>query len=106
MFAAGACANRLVVASGLTSLTGTLFGDLIIGSDRADRISAGAGDDCLEGRAGKDVLRGGPGADRSGVAETVNCGSGNDRATVDKGDRVIGCERVTRRKGTNGDTTE
>jgi hypothetical protein len=56
MFAAGACANRLVVASGLTSLTGTLFGDLIIGSDRADRISAGAGDDCLEGRAGNDGL--------------------------------------------------
>jgi hypothetical protein len=29
-----------------------------------------------------------------GVAETVNCGSGNDTAVVDRTDRVAGCERV------------
>ena len=34
-----------------------------------------------------------------GVKETVNCGAGKkDKASVDKRDRVKGCEKVTRAK--------
>jgi hypothetical protein len=32
----------------------------------------------------------------NGIRETVNCGAGADRATVDRTARVTGCERVTR----------
>lgn len=33
---------------------------------------------------------------RNGTAETVQCGTGQDRATVDKADTTVGCERVLR----------
>jgi hypothetical protein len=29
--------------------------------------------------------------------ETIRCGSGRDRVAADRNDRLIGCERVTRR---------
>jgi hypothetical protein len=31
-----------------------------------------------------------------GTRQVVDCGSGRDRARVDRKDRVIGCERVKR----------
>jgi hypothetical protein len=43
------------------------------------------------GRAGNDHINA-----RNGVRETVSCGTGNDTATVDRGDRVQGCEHVRR----------
>jgi hypothetical protein len=42
----------------------------------------------------------GPGNDqilaRNGKRETIDCGAGRDRATVDRDDPVRGCERVAR----------
>lgn len=53
-------------------------------------------------RKGRDVFKGGPGNDRiravDGIPERIDCGTGGeDRATVDRRDRVRSCEHVTRR---------
>ena len=48
-----------------------------------NRYSGGAGNDTINAR--------------NGQKETVDCGAGKkDKATVDKRDRVKGCERVQR----------
>jgi hypothetical protein len=48
------------------------------------------------------VLKGGPGNDvllaADGKRDLVDCGKGRDRATVDRIDRVRGCESVTRKR--------
>jgi hypothetical protein len=46
----------------------------------------------LLGGAGNDVINA-----RDGQRDLVNCGSGVDTAVVDKLDRVVGCEHVSRR---------
>jgi hypothetical protein len=74
--------------------------DRLDGGPGADRIYGGPGADRLRGGPGRDHLDGGPGPDlilaRGGGADFVNCGSGGDRARVDRRDRVKGCERVHR----------
>jgi hypothetical protein len=97
--------------------------DLLNGGSGEDVLLGGAGDDGLEGSAGGDYLDGGAGQDaffgdndctadpctggsddiqaRDGEEDTVNCGVGADRATVDALDIVAldtqhGCERVDR----------
>jgi hypothetical protein len=74
--------------------------DRLDGGPGADRVYGGPGADRLRGGAGSDRLSGGPGPDlilaRGGGADIVNCGGGRDRAIVDAGDRVSGCERVRR----------
>ena len=98
----------------LTGDTGRdrLFGgsgrDLVRGAARADELDGGGGGDRLIGGGGLDTLGGGAGEDRlqaredrsageSTKKDRVDCGSGSrDRATVDRGDRVRRCERVTR----------
>jgi Ca2+-binding RTX toxin-like protein len=86
--------------------------DWLIGRSGNDRISGGDGRDKLEGGSGKDSLTGGKGRNSyaagsgddtvnaaNGVKETVDCGTGKkDKATVDKSDRVKGCEKVKRTK--------
>lgn len=50
-----------------------------------NKYKGGAGDDAVNARNRK--------------KETIDCGSGrNDRATVDRVDRVRGCERVKRKR--------
>jgi Ca2+-binding RTX toxin-like protein len=84
--------------------------DCLLGDDGNDTLRGERGDDRLTGGAGADVLVGGPGTNaydagpgrdvvdaRNGRRELVRCGSGRDRARVDRRDRVRGCERVTRR---------
>jgi Ca2+-binding RTX toxin-like protein len=100
-------------------LTGTSGADVLIGTARADRLRGRAGDDVLRGGAGDDHLYGGAGNDRligggghnvysggsgrdtirarNGVRDRIDCGAGRDIATVDRHDRVKGCERVRRR---------
>jgi hypothetical protein len=91
-------------------LSGDAGADGLYGGDGNDRLSGGADNDYLSGGAGNDSISGGAGRNRlygragndklsarNGVRETVNCGSGRDTATVDSGDRVVGCERVSRR---------
>lgn len=99
-------------------LSGGDGGDLLFGGEAGDRVGGGDDDDRLYGQEGGDFLSGGAGDDGikggggtnryfgrsgddriyadNGLAEQVNCGSGEDRARVDDADVVTGCERVTR----------
>jgi len=56
---------------------------------------------CLAGGAGTDALDAGAGEDTIDACdrrrETIRCCSGRDRVAADRHDRLIGCERVTRR---------
>jgi Ca2+-binding RTX toxin-like protein len=90
----------------------TIYGaggaDKLSGGDGNDKLFGGGGNDVLSGGRGNDVLTGGPGVNkysggagndrvnaRNGKKETVNCGTGkSDKATVDKADKVKGCEQV------------
>ena len=110
--------DRLQGGAGDDRLAGDAGSDVIQGGGGADTAAAGAGNDTvaggpgndtLGGGAGADTLRGGAGADRifgaagrdtidavDGSRDAVNCGAGRDVARVDRFDRLIGCERVTR----------
>ena len=85
---------------GADRLTGGLAGDVIAGGAGPDLLDGGAGGDLLNGGSGTDRFDAGSGNDRvmarDGRRETIRCGTGRDRATVDRGDRVRGCERVER----------
>jgi Ca2+-binding RTX toxin-like protein len=95
-------------------LFGNQDADQITGDDGGDVIRAGRGKDNVNGNDGDDDIRlqdgadkgkGGPGDDKikaqgqhhkEGGVDKVNCGSGNDRATVDRWDKVSkNCEHVT-----------
>lgn len=104
-----ACATRARGTRKGDKITGTRGGDRLYGLGGNDVIKGLAGDDCLYGAAGKDRLTGGAGKDRiyggsgndviaakDGTKDTVNCGGGRDTAKVDRIDRVVGCEKVTR----------
>jgi Ca2+-binding RTX toxin-like protein len=75
--------------------------DRITGSDRANLLDGDDGDDVLDGGAGTDELHGGAGADRllarDGMRDTLDCGPGDDVASVDTLDAVRNCEIVDRR---------
>jgi hypothetical protein len=84
--------------------------DSLVGDKGNDRLSAGAGDDILRGNQGSDRISGGRGRDlivagrgrdrvnvADGRVDHVSCGSGRDRATADRIDRLTNCERVSRR---------
>jgi RTX calcium-binding nonapeptide repeat (4 copies) len=114
----GACARVRLGTSRAETLNGTAAADLIFGLGGNDVLRGRGDDDCLIGSTGRDRLLGGPGYDRltggkgadtlvggagndvvdarNGHAELVSCGSGRDRARVDRSDRVRNCERVTR----------
>jgi Ca2+-binding RTX toxin-like protein len=117
--APGACANAQRGTAGNDNLVGTLLGDRLVGLGGDDTLNGRAARDCLSGGPGADDLFGGRGGDRltggpgrntyaggaggdvivaaNGRSETVKCGSGRDRAVVDRSDTVTGCERVRRR---------
>jgi Ca2+-binding RTX toxin-like protein len=98
-------------AGGRDSLSGGPGSDKLFGGDGDDSLDGGTGNDKLDGGRGNDKLAGGPGANsysggagndsvnaRNHKKETVNCGSGKkDVATVDKNDKVKGCEKVRRK---------
>jgi Ca2+-binding RTX toxin-like protein len=88
-------------------LRGTKRDDLLAGGRGNDRLNGRGGDDCVSGEAGNDKLSGGGGKDKlkggggkdkvkaaDGKRDKVNCGSGDDSATVDPEDRVHNCEEV------------
>jgi len=100
----------LVGGAGTDALTGGAGDDRLTGGGSGDVIGGSGGDDHLEGGSGGDLLNGGRGTDsfdagagndrvmaRDGRRETVRCGSGRDRATVDRRDRLRGCEIVVGR---------
>jgi Ca2+-binding RTX toxin-like protein len=102
--------------------SGTDGDDRIDGTDSADIIGARGGDDVVRGLLGPDSLYGNSGADeivggygrdriyggygndqlrsvdiffQSGAfKDLVDCGRGNDRATIDFMDRAVQCEVV------------
>jgi hypothetical protein len=92
--------DRLVGTSYADVLNGLGGNDTLLGRGGADVVRGGAGNDTLVGGPGRDTLLGGPGNDvlqaRDGVRDVVDCGAGKDVATVDRVDRVIGCETVRR----------
>ncbi len=68
---------------------GGLGDDRLVGQDGRDTMYGGQGDDRVGGVDGDDRLWGGAGAD------FILCGTGWDRAKVDRGDRALGdCESV------------
>jgi Ca2+-binding RTX toxin-like protein len=109
--------QTLTGTKGNDEITGTALNDLILGLAGHDLLAGANGDDCVRGNAGNDTVRGGGGNDlvqggdgsdvhqggigndtlRSvdGVRDIVNCGPGDDRASVDELDQVKDCEKVT-----------
>jgi len=113
--------DRLNGGDGKDKLYGAGGKDSLSGGKGNDRLFGGKGNDKLKGDAGKDTLDGGKGHDKltgggavnkykAGAGndtvnaknkkkETVDCGPGKkDKATVDKKDKVKGCEKVKRAK--------
>lgn len=78
----GSGRDRLVGGPGYDRLTGGRGADTLVGGSGVNRYDAGAGNDVVNARNGR--------------AELVSCGSGRDRARIDKGDKVRNCERVKR----------
>jgi Ca2+-binding RTX toxin-like protein len=97
---------------GNDTIDGGAGNDKLYGGVGDDVLSGGKGNDSLYGGRGNDKLTGGPGVNkysggdgndsinaRNGKKETVDCGAGKkDSATVDKRDKVNGCEKVRRAK--------
>jgi Ca2+-binding RTX toxin-like protein len=74
---------------GNDSLYGMAGNDTVLAGTGNDRSFGGAGNDKMRADYGRDLVDGGAGADRIvsttlGPAATVNCGSGKDRARVNK----------------------
>jgi hypothetical protein len=61
----------------------------IVGTRKRDKIEGTADPDTITARGGKDRVRA-----AGGCADTVDCGSGRDKATVDPTDVVRRCQRV------------
>lgn len=91
--------DRIDGRPGADCLIGGAGNDTLRGADGDDRLTGGSGADNLAGGSGVNAYRAGSGKDVvdsvNGRVELVDCGSGQDRARVDKRDRVSGCERVT-----------
>ncbi len=108
----GAGADRIFGQTGNDVLVGASGRDMLAGGDGNDRLNGGSGPDRLFGERGNDrlvagdtggnTLDGGTGDDHldavNGRRDIVRCGSGFDRAVVDRFDRVSGCERITRKR--------
>ena len=101
--------DRLAGQADSDALSGGDGHDRIEGGDSADRISGGRGNDVLIGGAANDIITdatgsnrvsGGGGADvisvRNGKRDIVNCGTGRDRISADRHDKLKRCEKVRR----------
>lgn len=93
----------LAGGTGGNVLDGGLGNDQLAGSPGPDRLIGGPGNDSMSGLAGKDQLIGGKGNDSldstdGKPGDIVNCGPGRDKAHIDRGDRVFGCERMLVKK--------
>ena len=89
--AAGGGADLVCGGADNDSLSGAAGKDRLLGEDGDDQLKGGSGKDKLVGGLGKDLLRA-----AGGGKDKVNCGPGQDKAIVDKGDAVgKSCEKVT-----------
>jgi Ca2+-binding RTX toxin-like protein len=112
---------RSSMDGGDSTVTGGAGNDKLKGHDHVETIDGGPGNDRVEGGYNNDLLTGGPGKDtifgdsttdtcnflsckipfgndvinaRDGEQDTIDCGPGEDRATVDAIDVVANCEQV------------
>jgi Ca2+-binding RTX toxin-like protein len=94
-------ADRLEGREDHDCLVGGKGDDSLLGEEGFDRLTAGKGDDLLDGGPDVNSYNAGRGRDfvkaRNGKRERVRCGSGLDRAKVDRRDRVRSCERLNPR---------
>jgi Ca2+-binding RTX toxin-like protein len=102
--------DRVRGGSGNDNLSGGSGDDILTGALGSDRVSGGSGDDRLTGSSGNDEISGGSGRDvfsassgndtisaRDGTRDRIDCGSGRDRVSADRLDKVASnCERVSR----------
>ena len=88
----GAANDSLNGSSGNDSLSGGTGNDRLSGSTGNDRITGGAGKNRYSGGSGNDTINA-----RNRRNEVIDCGTGRDRVTADRRDRVRRCERVRRR---------
>jgi uncharacterized delta-60 repeat protein len=92
--------DRIAGLGGGDCLSGGAGSDVLSGGGGNDTLNGGSGNDVLRAGAGRNVLRGGSGSDgldaRNGRRDVVNCGPGTDRVVADMGDRVTGCEIMSR----------
>ena len=92
--------DKLNGGDGNDALYGAGGRDTLNGGSGGDQLFGGDGDDALTGAGGVDRFTAGRGNDavyaRDGTKETVDCGPGEDTATVDRVDVVKGCETVKR----------
>lgn len=89
--------DTIAVTAGLPAyLDGGTGHDRIDAGPRTDVVRGNDGNDTLDGRGGGDVVYGGAGDDRiearDGVADTIDCGDGDDRAAIDAIDTAANCE--------------
>jgi Ca2+-binding RTX toxin-like protein len=93
--------ERAPSRDGHDCLVGGSGRDRLLGEDGYDRLTGGSGRDRLDGGPGRNAYDAGSGDDqvkaRNGRRETVRCGPGDDSASVDRNDRVRGCETVRKR---------
>ena len=103
--------DALYGAGGKDTLKGGKGKDKLFGGDGNDTLSGEDGKDTLDGGKGNDKLtggkdvnsyKGGAGDDtvsaRNKKKDTIDCGAGKkDKATVDRIDKVKGCETVSRK---------
>ena len=71
------------------NLKGGTGADRIVGHPGIDEINGGSGQDILSAREGNDIVHA-----ADGVADTIYCGPGQDKAEVDQQDTRTGCENV------------
>jgi Tol biopolymer transport system component len=87
---------------GADCLSGGAGRDKISGGAGNDTLSGGAGNDTISAGSGKNVVSGGAGNDKINVVnhkrDRVNCGKGIDTVRADRIDKLVGCERVKRRR--------
>jgi hypothetical protein len=81
--------DRLLGGRGRDELFCGRGADTLVGGPGSDSLTGGRGRDVLGGRGGNDLLWA-----RDGVRDTVNGGTGRDRARVDRGDRKLGIEKL------------
>jgi hypothetical protein len=94
----GAAGEGDNVSADVEDLFGADGPDKLSGDGRSNTIDGGGGDDRISGGPGEDVLFGNDGDDvidsRDGQRDRVECGAGNDVATIDRNDIVTSdCER-------------
>ena len=95
--------DKLTGGDGNDKVYGGAGNDSVSGGKGKDTVDGGKGNDKLTGGAGVNSYRGGAGDDsvnaKNGKRETIDCGSGKkDSVSVDRRDKVKGCEKVKRAK--------